>query len=198
MDTRELPGDTVPYAGSWLLTSQLLTVLSAGLTAGFLGLTEIGPGQTGIHVMYTVFTAVHLVAAIWMVVVFGLIIFDKSLANDRVISLAVIVDLYFTYILAWTNVVFLFWLWADAPDRDNYIAGMTNSDPFIGWIRSSYITTLLIAGVGYGQYIPTNFGLELGISVYVVGNVIFFALILSAAVGIAVDVATSKDPRKEA
>lgn len=186
-----------PYPGEGMLMSRALTLTWLVTTIGMLGVAEIDSRALWVQILYTVFTAVMMFFTVWSAVVLFVMLFDRDARTNSLIRAWTVVDLLIAYLISWANVLFLFWIWSNAPQRDEYTTGFHDELTYKAWLRTLHTASLLFAGAGFGRYVARTVVLEAVISMYILFNVFLFLIAVGTAVEISFDMALSaKKPKK--
>lgn len=170
-----------------LFSSGFLSVITLAITLVSLLVLLIDDRSVIVQVIYSILTVAIVGFVAWMVVTAVIVMFGSNKSNDRIVGIWNIVDLFLAYLIMWTSIGMLLWVWDSAPDRDSVFTNMTDRNPFLAWVTFDYIFSMIVAGVGYGQYVPQRLFSEVLVSQNVKLNMIFFFMLVAAGVSIALE-----------
>jgi len=173
----------VKTVSSYLLSSHSLTVLSVALTFISLCLLYNNERSVGWSTIFTILTALQFLVMLWMFATAVTVVYDVFTTDDNIFDLLVALDIMTFYIISWTNIGMLFWVWDGSEDRSTNFTQMNNLDSsFSAWAGFFYMTVFIILGVGYGRYVAFTLLAEVWAGVLAYMSLIFTVILISTIV----------------
>jgi len=186
---RRSPSERVLRSGFVAAGTVVLTILA-------LLLLWIDSRALGWRVVYTAITGIVVVWTIWMIITAYIVVYDSRDDNDSAISILSTLDVVVAYIIMSVDILMLYWVWSNAPDRDTYWTDLSDSSPWRAWYSFFYTESLILPGVGYTRIVPTSTVAEDWITIAIIFNYLFKAFIFSSMVAVAIDNVNSSKKNK--